>query len=285
MADRSIPSIVAALTLAAGIAVSAQVAPPSGLRFEAASIRPSPPGGPPISGTTIQGNRLRGTNASLLGLIRSVYFRDGLISEHQFVGGPDWIRTERWNIDAVAASAPTRTQFDEMLRALIVDRFKLRVRREQREQPIFALLLAREDRRPGPALTKVSVDCAAYKEAFERLQPRPRPEPGAPLQPTTCDTLLSSRPEGTRVAGRAVDLSALAQMLTSYFDAPVLDRTGLPGQYDYDLNFVRDVSLAPSADGVSLETALREQLGLRVERQRAPMDVLVIEAAERPTLD
>jgi len=80
-------------------------------------------------------------------------------------------------------------------------------------------------------------------------------------------------------------LSALAQMLTSYFDAPVLDRTGLPGQYDYDLNFVRDVSLAPSADGVSLETALREQLGLRVERQRAPMDVLVIEAAERPTLD
>src|SRR5688572_26996604 len=132
MADRSIRSIVAAFTLAAGIAVSAQVAPP-GLRFEAASIRPSPPGGPPISGTTIQGNRLRGTNVSLLGLIRSVYFREGLISEHQFVGGPDWIRTERWNIDAVAASAPTRTQFDEMLRALIADRFKLRVRREQRE--------------------------------------------------------------------------------------------------------------------------------------------------------
>src|SRR5688572_32963416 len=128
MADRSIRSIVAAFTLAAGIAVSAQVAPPSGLRFEAASIRPGPPGGPPISGTTVQGNRLRGTNASLLGLIRSVYFRDGLISEHQFVGGPDWIRTERWNIDAVAASAPTRTQFDEMLRALPPAPFKLRIR-------------------------------------------------------------------------------------------------------------------------------------------------------------
>ena len=285
MSVRRIRFIVTALALAAGIAVSAQVAPPSGLRFEAASIRPSPPGGPPISGTTIQSNRLRSINTSLLSLIRSVHAGEGLVSEHQFVGGPDWIRTERWSIDAVAASAPTRAQFNDMLRELLADRFKVRVRREQRELPMFALLVARDDRRTGPQLTAVKVDCAAYKEAFERLQPRAPLEPGAPMQPTTCDTLLSSRPEGTRIAGRAVEMSVLARTLTSYFDAPVLDRTALPGQYDYDINFVRDMSLAPSVNGVSLETALREQLGLRVERQRAPMDVLVIESAERPTPD
>ena len=275
---------VAAVVLAAGIAAAAQDAP-SDLRFEAAAIRRSSPGGPPISGTVIQGNRLRATNVSLLALIRSVYFREGLISERQFVGGPDWIRTERWNIDAVAAITPTRAQFNQMLRHLLADRFKVRVAREQREHPAYALLVAREDRRLGSKLRSVTVDCSAYKEGFERLQPRPRPEPGAPLQPTTCDTLISSRPEGTRIAGRAVEMSDLARGLTSYFDAPVLDHTGLSGQYDYDLTFVRDPLLASASNGVSLDTALQEQLGLRVERQRAVMDTLVIESAERPTLD
>jgi uncharacterized protein (TIGR03435 family) len=172
-----------------------------------------------------------------------------------------------------------------MLRELLADRFKVRVRREQRELPVFALLVARDDHRLGPKLTSVSVDCTVYKADFERLAPRPPREPGAPLQPTTCDTLMSSTPQGTRVAGRAVELSELTRTLTSYFDAPVLDRTGLSGLYDYDLNFTRDPLTAQASDGVSLETALREQLGLRVERQRAPVDVLVIESAERPTLD
>lgn len=79
-----------------------------------------------------------------------------------------------------------------------------------------------------------------------------------------------------------MELSEFARTLTPYFDAPVLDRTGLPGQYDFELTFVRDPQ---ATDGVPLVTALREQLGLRVERQQAPMDVVVIESAERPTND
>jgi uncharacterized protein (TIGR03435 family) len=277
-------SLVLALT--AGIAI-AQNDGTSTLRFEAASIRPRAPGGPPISGTTINANRLRAFKTTLLDLIQGVYRSDALMSAGQVVGGPDWIRTERWEINAVAAMAPTRTQFNEMLRNLLDDRFKLRVRREQREIAVFALLAARDDRRPGPQLTSVTVDCKAHKDAFERLQSAPR-DLSKPLQPTMCDTLISSGPSGpsgTRIAGRALELSVLARTLTSYFDAPVLDRTGLAGQFDYDLNFVRDPAQAASPDGVVLETALREQLGLRVERQRAPMDVLVIAAAERPTPD
>ena len=80
-------------------------------------------------------------------------------------------------------------------------------------------------------------------------------------------------------------MSDLVRTLTPYLGqgSPVLDRTGLTGQYDYDLEFVQNpLAESPSA-GVSIETALREQLGLRTERQRAPMDVLVIESAERPT--
>jgi uncharacterized protein (TIGR03435 family) len=286
MPDTRYRFVAAALALTAGIAAAAQDKAPTTLKFEVASIRPSAPGGPPISGTTINANRLRGTNVTLLGLIRSVYFGDGLISTEQYVGGPDWIRTDRWDINAVAAAGttPTRAQFNDMLRDLLVDRFKVRVRREQRELPVFALLIARDDRRLGPKLTSVTVDCATYKNAFERLQ-TPLREPGKPLQAATCDTLISSGPDGTRVTGRAVEMPELAQMLTSYFSAPVLDRTGLSGPHDFDFNFVSDPLRASNTDGVTLETALREQLGLRVERQRAPVDVLVIESAERPAPD
>ena len=284
--QRSSLFVVAALALAAAMAAAAQDRPASELKFEAASIRPSAQDGPPISGTTIQANRMRGSKVTLLALIRSVYYGEGLTSENQFEGGPDWIRTDRWDFEAVAAITPTRTQFNEMLRNLLADRFKLRVRREQRQLPIFALLVARDDRRLGPKLTSVKIDCAGYKDAFNKQQPStPARRPGDPLQPITCDTILSSGPQGTHIASRAVELSVLARTLTSYFDAPVMDRTGLPGQYDYDLDFVSNPLAADSAAGVSLATALREQLGLRVERQVAPMDVVVIESAERPTND
>ena len=180
--------VAAALALAVGVTVAAQNKPTATLRFEAATIRPSAPDGSPISGTMLEGNRLRGTRTTLLALIRSVYFEEGLISPQQFVDGPQWIRTERWDINAVAVDSPTRAEFNEMLRTLITDRFKLRVRRERRELPVVALL-ARDDRRLGARLTSVRVDCAAYQEAFAQLQSRPAREPGAPLQPTTCDTL------------------------------------------------------------------------------------------------
>lgn len=266
-------------------ALAAQDQSPASLGFEAASIRPSAPGGPLVSGTTLQGNRLRGMRTTVVALIRSVYAGEGLTSEQQFVGGPDWIRTERWDINAVALGSPTRAEFSQMLRTLVTERFKLQVRREQRELPVLAVLVARDDGRLGPKLTSVRVDCTAYKEAFARLQPRPAPEPGAPPQPTTCDTLTVARDGITRVSGRAVEMSALVGALGFYLGqgAPVLDRTGLKGQYDYDLEFTQ--TLLPDAPDsrVSIETALREQLGLRSERQRASMDVLVIESAERPT--
>ncbi len=277
--------VVLLLVLTAGVG-AAQNEAPSSLRFEAASIRPSAPGGPPISGTIINANRLRGTRVTLLGLIRSA-FGEGLTSAEQFVGGPEWIRTEAWDINAVASITPTRAQFSEMTRNLLLERFKVRVRREQREIPVFALLVARDDRRLGPQLKGVTVDCAAYKEAFERGRATPLPPPdfSKPMQPQTCDTMLSSRAEGTYIAGRAVDMSVVARTLVAQVNAPVVNRTGLPGQYDFDLRFVTNPAAAPAVDGVGIETALREQLGLRLERQRAPMDVLVIDSAERPTPD
>ena len=278
--------LAAVVALVTVTAVAAQDRPSSELGFEAASIRPSAPSASTGAGTFFQGNRLRATRTTLVTLIRSVYSGDGLVSEQQFVGGPDWIRTDRWDINAVALGSPTRAEFTRMLRALITERFKLRVRREQRELPVVALVLARDDGRLGSKLTRVQVDCAAYKEAFERLQ-APLSAPGAPSRPKTCDTLTVSGDGLTRVSGRAVEMSAVVGTASPYVGegAPVLDRTGLKGQFDYDLEFTQNqLSDAPDSR-VSIETALREQLGLRAERQRAPMDVLVIESAERPTPD
>jgi uncharacterized protein (TIGR03435 family) len=117
---------------------------------------------------------MRGAKVTLLALIRSVYYGEGLTSENQYEGGPDWIRTDRWDFEAVAAMTPTRPQFNEMLRNLLADRFRLRFRREQRQLPIFALLVARDDRRPGPNLTSAAGSHGLARPVRLRAHVRPR---------------------------------------------------------------------------------------------------------------
>ena len=283
--------LIAILTVAmlTGLTLAARQPAGPDLRFEAASIRPAPAPGPPISGTTITANRMRGTNVTLFALVRGAYFSDTLVSDTQFIGGPDWIRSERYQFEAVAQGTPTRTDFNVMLRNLLADRFGLVVSRGRRELPVFTLRLARDDGRLGPRLTRVTVDCTAYRAAFERGErPSTAFNPNAP-KPTQCDTLMVSNPAGMRIAGSAVDIGVLARTLVSSLGGVVIDRTGLAGAFDFELEFVRDMpgqapgTAAALADGVPLATALREQLGLRIERETAPVDVLVIESATRPT--
>lgn len=279
-------TLALAATVFAGMATGAQEPAGTDLRFDAASIRPAPATGPPISGTTIRDNRLRGTNVTVYGLVVGAYYDATLVSADQFIGGPDWIRSERYVIDAVAARKSTRAEFNVMLRNLLTDRFGLVVRRDRRELPVFVMRLARDDGRLGPKLTRVDVDCTETRAAFARLETTAPREPGtAP----PCDTLTVSDRTGTRMVGRAVEMAQLAQRLVGYLGGVVVDRTGLTGVFDFEIQFVREVAgLAPDAapalsDAVTLATALREQLGMRVERETAPVDVLVIESAERPT--
>lgn len=285
---RAASPLLAALVLGGVVAAAAQApSSPDTPRFEAASIKPSPPGGSFSSGTTIRANTFRATNAPVLGLVRSAYpeYSPGDL----IVGGPDWVRTERFDIVATAAGTPTRDQFGAMQRQLLADRFKLVVRREQQEMPVFVLSRARSDGQTGPQLTRVEFDCTAYREAFSRLQAAPDSATRAPGSAPTCSTLSASSAAGRKISGKAVALSELARVLTSSAGALVVDRTNLPGVYDFEVSFVGDQALqaagGTSVDGVSLATALREQLGLKLERQRAPVEVLVIESVERPTPD
>jgi uncharacterized protein (TIGR03435 family) len=210
---------------------------------------------------------------TLAALIRSAY----RVQEFQIIGGPDWMNAERFNVEATysedAAGGPTRT--DLMLRTLLAERFTLAVHNETRERPVYALLLARDDRRFGPQLQKSATDCATAKG------------------PDGCGSSVGPgfiRSRGRTMAQLAESLSMLTNTGSS-LNRLIVDRTGLEGQYDVTLKFTPDnipggnVPGFPRVDpnGPSIFTALQEQLGLKLDSQRAPVDVLVVDRAERLT--
>jgi uncharacterized protein (TIGR03435 family) len=290
---------VAMLVTAAAVPLAQQPAT-ADVKFNAASIKPVPADAaqPRSAGTMYQGNRFSATNASLMMLLRSAYGAQRYLVSEQFEGGPEWLERERFDIIAVAAGTPTREDFQAMERALLAERFALRVREAVRELPVFSLELARDDRRLGRALRPVTVDCAAAKAASAAAHPAP-PEPPTPSSLLTrtaspCDTLTVGSGLTTRFSGRAIDIETLAQHVTVGLKRPTLDRTELEGQFDVDLEYLNtsiERGVQPPTingqpvDAPTLTEALREQLGLKIERDRGFVPVLVIEHVQRPQPD
>ena len=166
-----------------------------------------------------------------------------------------------------------------MLRPMLADRFKLTVRHERREIPVYALVVARDDGRFGPQFTRADASrCDGPDVAVV-------PAAGAlePGQPLPCN-MSFLRP--LHVGARGAEVSTLVTHLRNSADRVVVDRTGLTGRFDWDLQWTGDpLAIAAAGSGVSLFTAVREQLGLRLEGQRAVVDVLVVERAEKPAPD
>jgi uncharacterized protein (TIGR03435 family) len=175
-----------------------------------------------------------------------------------------------------------------MLQTLLADRFKLVIRREMRDTPVYALVLARADGRLGSGLRQSTVDCAAINAALNAARQRgetpPAPADGRPL----CGTRTG---RGT-VMTSGVAMADFARNLAPQTGRAVVDRTGLNGAFDIDLTWTPDQGppgpdgpVAPAGDGVSLFAAIQEQLGLKLDAQRAPVDTLVIDSASRPVED
>jgi uncharacterized protein (TIGR03435 family) len=158
---------------------------------------------------------------------------------------------------------PTRSDSD-LLQVVLRDRFALRVRQESRQFDVYALVLARQDGKLGPGL-RPNIDCT--DEARKRLL---RLKPGE----TACGTIRMS---AGRISAKGIELLRRGGYLGS--GRPVFERTGLKGYFDLDLEWAPN----PTDDGPSLFTAVQDQLGLKLEPTTAPLDVLVIEHAERPT--
>ena len=267
-----------------------------GPAFDVVSIRENKSGDLAQGMRRQPGGRLVVNNAPVRTLILQAF---GL-QPQQLVGGPDWIGSARYDIAARAAGEFPVTEpgtvgpMQLMMQRMLADRFQLAVHMETRELPIYALTVARTDGRLGPRLKPAATDCQTLMNELVKGARSGGAPPAAPQLP-------DGRPAcGMRVGGGGAltaggtSMAALARMLAVPVGRLVEDRTGLPGAFDFDLEFTADPGGAAAAgagaprppdnaNAPSIFTALEEQLGLKLEPQRAPAEVLVIDRIERPS--
>lgn len=251
--------LILGVVVSAGVTLvgaGSQVPPP--LAFEAASIRPTSFDRPYTLFERNNPGYFTVRNVTVRGLITFAYFA----KPYAVVDGPEWIDRDHFDVVAVAQGRSVRDNYT-MLQTLLVDRLALRLRRELREMPVYALSRARSDDTLGPGLRPVKVDCQ-QRAASDRPPCSVRPSRGSL---------------------RATAMTWTPDWFAASLDRPVVDRTGLSGQFDIELTWTDDPLSNTSGndiDRVSLPTALREQLGLKLEPARAPIEVMVVERVQRP---
>ena len=210
-------------------------------------------------------------------VIRTAYPAD----TSDLIGAPDWVSSEIYDLTAKANRDVPREEMQAMLRTMLAERFKLAVHYEMQERPVYALVVARADGRLGPNLKKSDLDCDAIQAARRAgsKDPVPNTSNGAPacgmsMRGTTgLEVMLGARP-----------LSTLASSFGTSPGRVVIDKTGLKGNYDVTLHYMPNPSSNPPVDEPpSIFAALEEQLGLKLQADRAPLKMLVIDRIERPT--
>jgi uncharacterized protein (TIGR03435 family) len=225
--------------------------------FEVASIKPNTSMGSNISINRTPGNGLSATNVTLRSLITFAYD----IRDHQLIGGPAWLDKDRYDVVAKpprpAEGAAEPTGFQEVfllirtrVQALLADRFKLVVHTETREMPVYALVVGKN----GPHL-EVSK--------------------GENMQITGSTGVLRCK---------NIPMKDFAERaLANRMGRTVLDKTGLTGAYDFEIKYAEDRGAAATADvsGPDFLTAMQEQLGLKLEQQKGPVPVIVVDRAEK----
>ncbi len=280
-------SLVVAIALAAVAAAHAQT-------FEVASVRPNKDGSQDGRGGGIRPlatGHFTATNVTLEELLRRAY---GL-HESQLIGGPRWMTTERFDIVAKAAEPPARGVEGVllMLRALLVERFKLDARTEQRERPAYVLMHAKPQPQLGAGLRVSRVDCAANAVPVTPNTAPVDAEGWPPCGLALVRSMVITAAEGTRtrtaMKQAGVPITEIATRMQNLAGRPVVDGTGLAGLFDVQYEFDGSTGTAPPAppgdvaEVGDLFTAVREQLGLKLEARRTLVDVLVVASADRPS--
>jgi len=274
--------------------VHGQAAPPSTPAFEAASVKPVESRVCRRDGN-LAGGQFVMTCTTLRELIVFAFPRqDGRVrSESEITGGPSWINGDRFDVVAkapqgqgvgidVGNSGPGKatsadlsaiSRIRVMAQALLADRFKLAAHNELRDLDAYELRMDRNDGRPGPQLKKIDGDCSSQRSS------------GLP-----CGAFRTVAPG--HIVAHGVTMAQFGQFLEVPVSRNVFDRTALQGAFDVELQYTPDRPQGPGPEkpaadpaGVSVFTAVREQLGLKFESTKAPVDVLVIDHAEKPTSD
>jgi uncharacterized protein (TIGR03435 family) len=269
---------ISVLALLAGFAVPVFGQERQG--FDVASVRPaaSADGRALLQATP---GRLAMTNLAPRRLILNAYD----IQDYQLVGGPGWIDSDRYDIQAKAEGNPTVRQMEgPMLQVLLEERFKLLSHRETRQLAVYKLSV-------GKSGAKLRASQEGSCTPYFADAPPPTTKPGEP-RPIFCGFQFTAR-QGLH--GKGVTMAELAKTLSrtyvSMLGRNVIDGTGLTGAFDIDLTWATDsagapagaIDNAPDLAGPSIFTALQEQLGLKLESTKGPVEVLVIDHIEKPS--
>ncbi len=234
--------------LATGFAAALIAQTPSKIAFDVASIKPSTAGAPSTS--DIQPGRFRCANKSLAWLMSIAWN----IPDNQISGAPDWVRSAGFDIDArtePGAAAEMESHLGPILQSLLEARFRLKVYREDRPSTIYSLVVAKN----GP-----------------KLKPSDNPN----------SSMGNSLQDGKMVLkADALSMGSLARFLSRQAGRPVIDKTGVTGNYDVKLEWSPDPN--PESAAASIFSAIQEQLGLRIEATQAPVNFVVVESVERPS--
>ena len=248
--------------------------PPSARRaFEVATIRRTPSDTSGFSYGQRPGGLWMMTNRTIVTIIREAY----PTQVQDVFGAPAWVTADAYDVSAKAEGNPTREEMRLMLQALLADRFKLAMHYEMRERPIYALVIARSDGRVAPGLVQSQIDCAAVNAARRegRSPAGPVPANGAPP--------CGWSGNGATINFGGLPLSRLSESLGQPDGRPIVDKTGLQGNYEFTLRYALQPNPDPANDAPTIFTALEEQLGLKLVPDRAPLQVVVVDHIERPT--
>jgi uncharacterized protein (TIGR03435 family) len=239
---------IAATALLLAKTTLAQPPPP---HFEVAVIRPSPADAVGTSVNLFEGGRVRIVNEPVKLLVRMAF----ALQNAQIAGGPPWLETDRYDIEAKTGRPEKTTpgQLRPLMRSLLEERFNLKFHHETRELTVYALMAAKS----GPKLKAATEDEASGTNSS-----------GGGAGPS-------------QLIATATSMELLAGYVGNRLGQIVLDKTGLAGAYDFTLKWTSDET--PNSPAPSLVTALREQLGLRVETQKHPVEVLVIDNLDKPS--
>src|SRR5215471_7974437 len=251
------PTIVCFLVATAAFAQSP--------KFDVASLKPTQSPGPSsVVRPSPSGDRYVGTNASRRLMIQVAY----RLKAEQVVGGPDWVATDTWDLNAKTDKPSTTDDLRLMLQDLLAERFHLKLRRETKELPAYIL-----------TVDKSGLKLIPHQAAHSGDQWIDQPQ-----QPFL----------HVKLTARSSTMDYFAFRLSQLMDRPVVDRTDLQGGFDFELTYTRDLppNIPPGAmlNGEPIDTsgppvfaALRQQLGLKLEAQKAPVEIRVIEHVEKPT--
>ena len=308
-----VASLLALYTATAAVTAATQVQGQgsAALAFEVASVKPSNPDpSNPLSALPLilpsGAGRITASNIPLKNLVLGAYE----LQDFQLAGGgPSWLTSRKWDINAKAENPKaTMKELMAMLKTLLADRFQLKTHMETREVPIGALVMARSDGKLGPKLNVSTANCPSAEELTAKAQEALTTGGGlGALQSligqgecSMMPTVAGNNPAaGMGLGMKGQPISTLVALLTQFTGKTVQDRTGLTGRYDFELTFDPEVLLRmisnlginipagslPQSNAPSLLTALQEQLGLKLENDKAPGQVLVIDSAELPTPD